>query len=79
MARAQGEEGDTVYEYLVTEDRAGWQPWRERVPSWKYPRAQACMRAFLTLCFAWQLRACVHDMVAAHTLRASSPQRRSTL
>ncbi len=49
VARAQGEEGDTVYEYLVTEDRAGWQPWRERVPSWKYPRAQARARAFLAL------------------------------
>ena len=30
-----------MYEYLVTENRAGWQPWRERVPSWKYPRTQA--------------------------------------
>ncbi|KAK9841874.1 hypothetical protein WJX81_008571 [Elliptochloris bilobata] len=37
----KADEGDTVFEYLVTENRGGWQPWRERVPSWKYPRAQA--------------------------------------
>ena len=36
----QGEEGDTVYEYLVREDNAEWQHWRECVPSWKYPKEQ---------------------------------------
>ena len=28
-----------MYEYLVTDTRSGWQPWRERVPAWKYPKA----------------------------------------
>ena len=28
-----------MYEYLVTDTRAGWQLWRERVPAWKYPKA----------------------------------------
>lgn len=36
----QGEEGDTVFEYLVREDNAEWQHWRECVPSWKYPKEQ---------------------------------------
>ena len=39
-----------MYEYLVTENRAGWQPWRERVPSWKYPRTQARAFFLLTCC-----------------------------
>ena len=29
-----------MYEYLVTDNRSGWQPWRECVPAWKYPKAQ---------------------------------------
>lgn len=36
----QGEEGDTLFEYLVREDNAEWQHWRECVPSWKYPKEQ---------------------------------------
>ncbi|DBA69380.1 TPA: Dynein gamma chain, flagellar outer arm [Trebouxia sp. C0005] len=36
----KGEEGDTVFEYLVREDNAEWQHWRECVPSWKYPKEQ---------------------------------------
>ena len=36
----QSEEGDTVFEYLVREDNAEWQHWRECVPSWKYPKEQ---------------------------------------
>lgn len=44
-----------MYEYLVTENRAGWQPWRERVPSWKYPRTQA--RAFFPA-HSWSSAGC---------------------
>ena len=36
----QSEDGDTVFEYLVREDNAEWQHWRECVPSWKYPKEQ---------------------------------------
>lgn len=41
-----------MYEYLVTENRAGWQPWRERVPSWKYPRTHARALFLLMPCTA---------------------------
>ncbi len=33
----QGEEGDTVYEWMVREDGGGWRHWRDRVPQWIYP------------------------------------------
>ncbi len=33
----QGEEGDTVYEWMVREDGGGWGAWRDRVPKWIYP------------------------------------------
>jgi hypothetical protein len=33
----QGEEGDTLYEWVVREDGRGWQHWREKVPLWRYP------------------------------------------
>lgn len=36
----QSEDNDTVFEYLVREDNAEWQHWRECVPSWKYPKEQ---------------------------------------
>lgn len=36
----QSEDSDTVFEYLVREDNAEWQHWRECVPSWKYPKEQ---------------------------------------
>ena len=36
----QSEDGDTIFEYLVREDNAEWQHWRECVPSWKYPKEQ---------------------------------------
>ena len=36
----QSDDGDTVFEYLVREDNAEWQHWRECVPSWKYPKEQ---------------------------------------
>ena len=29
-----------MFEYLVREDNAEWQHWRECVPSWKYPKEQ---------------------------------------
>jgi hypothetical protein len=31
-------DSDTVYEYLVNEQTGQWQHWRERIPSWEYPR-----------------------------------------
>ena len=36
----QGEDGDTIFEYLVREDTAGWQHWRECVPTWTYPKGE---------------------------------------
>ncbi|KAK9865923.1 hypothetical protein WJX84_001850 [Apatococcus fuscideae] len=36
----KGEDGDTVFEYLVREDTAGWQHWRECVPAWTYPKGE---------------------------------------
>ena len=36
----QGEDGDTIFEYLVREDTAGWQHWRECVPAWTYPKGE---------------------------------------
>ena len=36
----QGEDGDTIFEYLVREDTAGWQHWRECVPNWTYPKGE---------------------------------------
>lgn len=36
----QSEDSDTVWEYLVRDDNAEWQHWRELVPSWKYPKEQ---------------------------------------
>ena len=40
FCKLQGEDGDTVFEYLVREENAEWQHWRECVPSWKYPKEQ---------------------------------------
>ncbi|CAL8466541.1 g6077 [Coccomyxa elongata] len=33
----QGEEGDSVYEWMVREDGSGWRAWRDQVPKWIYP------------------------------------------
>ncbi len=35
----QGEEGDTLFEWLVL-DNGQWQHWKECVPSWEYPSKQ---------------------------------------
>ena len=36
----QTEETDTIFEFLVRDDNAQWQHWKECVPSWEYPKKQ---------------------------------------
>ena len=31
---------DTIYDYMVREDGAGWQNWQTQVPAWAYPKDQ---------------------------------------
>lgn len=35
---AEAEDGDTIYEYVVSEDTWDWVAWRTMVPTWEYPR-----------------------------------------
>ena len=36
----QTEETDTIFEFLVRDENAQWQHWKECVPSWEYPKKQ---------------------------------------
>ena len=31
---------DTIYDYMVREDGAGWRNWQTQVPAWVYPKDQ---------------------------------------
>ena len=40
IVRLQTEDTDTIFEFLVRDDNAQWQHWKECVPSWEYPKKQ---------------------------------------